>query len=645
MADDRPIAQSYTDKDGFFSPAVNKGSSLVTHVSNTSLYQKGQGVYAYSPLSWGLEAAAKLPVNQFTLYNSPSYASAPPLFGYISSDLEHSSLTMPQYDKIVPLLNSATKQIGWAYQQSGMAHVANTINDELHYKAVTLSTRSSLLGIASPHVGGGVAQSDVMWYEILGHGLDLRHTTHKSYPYSKDSNGPHIAYDQSRQSYITYQYPSLGKSQVKEIKPAMYPTAGEDNKAKYDAFIPHSSFYNHKIQDFINRQPHSHNMQEEIPVYWISGNIITQPNGENHAYSHLQVKRTTGTLPLSPINSSNKSGHGMSSPHLLTAMYATEKGLITENQPIDNINLISLNIPGKGELVKLEIISSSNTKSIYTYKNPDALANRLFNQWDENTDLARITLDDYWHGGKLFWSATDALLVDFSTGVIDKNLLKEDSALCARWIENGQLHQQYFSLSEPWDKGKNFDTLQSFSPINHLSLQHNNSPITQIDFPVKSDYPLLSDAYINQTVDISALKLPEDRYSYWATLLVKDKQGQVQEQTPLEQWQIAQQGNQLSIIGSIDSTPSLDITGLKIYIDKHLQDEKPPISITLMQQEIASIRENTQFLNYNRPVIFNTIEQQPELIASMKMPESNYIKGTLADSHTTLSPFSAPVPV
>lgn len=645
MADDRPITQPYTDSEGFFSPTVSPESHLTSHISNTSLYQKGQGIYAYSPLSWGKEAAAKLPVSEFTLYNSPSDLSAPPLFGYTSSNLGHSSLTMPQYDKVDPLLNVAAKQIGWAYQQGAMAYAANAMKNELHYKAVSPSTYRSLLGVASPHYGGGVAQSDVMWHEILGHGLDLRHTTHESYPYPKDSNGSHIAYDQSRQSYITYQYSPLGENRIKEIKPAMYPIAGEGNKAKYDAFIPHSSYYNHKIQQFVARQSQSQSMQEQVPVYWVSGNIITLPNGQNHPYSHIQVKRTTGTLPTSAINSQIKSHQDMSLTRLLTATYATESGLITKQQPIGDIHLVNLNIPDKGELVKIEIVSNNSTKPIYTYKNPDALANRLFSQWDKNTDLAPITLDDYWHGGKLFWSATDPLLVDFLTGVVNKNLLKEDSALCAKWIENGQLHQQYFSLSEPWGKANSIDISQAFSPINHLTLQTDRRTTILADYPVKSDYPLLSDTYINQTVDISALKLPEDRYSYWATLLVKDKQGQVQEKTPLEQWQIAQQGQQLSIIGTIDSTPSLNIIGLKIYIDKHLQDEKPPTAITLMQQDSATLTENTQFLNYNRPVIFNTIEQQPELIASMKMPESNYIEGIRAGSQTDLSTFSAPLPV
>ncbi|EKT54105.1 hypothetical protein [Providencia burhodogranariea] len=645
MADNRPIIQPYTDNNGFFSPAVNPENHLVTHVSNTSLYQKGHGIYAYSPFSWGKEAAAKLPVTKFTLYNSPSIESEPPLLGYTTPTLSHSSLTMPQYDKLDPLLNTGTKQIGWAYQQGEIYRKANASNNELHYMSIKPSVYRPLLGLGSPNYGGGLARPDVMWHEILGHGLGLKHTTDQGYPYSKDSNGPHVAYDQSRQSYITYRYSPRG--QIEEIKPAMYPSAGEKNKAKFDAFIPHSAYYNYKIQRFLANQPRSSKVQNDVPVYWVGGNIITLPGGQTHAYSHLQVKRTIGKLPTLSLNSQSKFRRDMSQSYLLNAVYATENGLTPWQHAIDNINIISLNIPDKGELVRLEIISGDSTKShdkpIYTYKNPDALANRLFSQWDKNTHLAPITLDNYWHGGKLFWSATDPLLVDFLTGVIDKDLLKEDSALCAKWVENGQLHQQYFALNEPWGKAKNVNTLQPFLPINYLTLQKDKHTTTLADYSVKSDYPLLSDTYINQTVDISALKLPTDKYSYWATLLVKDKQGQVQEQIPLEQWQITQQGNQLSVVGTIDSTPSLNIAGLKIYIDTHLQDEQPPISVTLMQQGSARVTENTKFLNYNNPVIFNTIEQQPELIASIKMPESGYIQQISTGSQTALNTFAAPL--
>ncbi|MDE5307917.1 hypothetical protein PY546_17325 [Providencia stuartii] len=80
--------------------------------------------------------------------------------------------------------------------------------------------------MASPLFGGGIAQSDVLWHEIFGHGLGLSHTNHPYYPFSKQSNGPEIAYDQARSAYITYRYTHPENGSTQEIRPAMYPTAG-----------------------------------------------------------------------------------------------------------------------------------------------------------------------------------------------------------------------------------------------------------------------------------------------------------------------------------------------------------------------------------------------------------------------------------
>ncbi|MER5027244.1 hypothetical protein KDV41_08535 [Providencia stuartii] len=38
----------------------------------------------------------------------------------------------------------------------------------------------------------------------------------------------------------------------------------------------------------------------------------------------------------------------------------------------------------------------------------------------------------------------------------------------------------------------------------------------------------------------------------------------------------------------------------------------------MTRNHTATITENTRFLDYNQPVIFNHIEQQPELIAMME---------------------------
>ncbi|MDT2044604.1 hypothetical protein OSB99_20130 [Providencia stuartii] len=94
-----------------------------------------------------------------------------------------STLTMPQYDKRNPFFDPANLQIAWTYQQSDWIKKANGTHHELYYTAIQPSIYGSLLGMASPLFGGGIAQSDVLWHEIFGHGLGLSHTNHPYYPF------------------------------------------------------------------------------------------------------------------------------------------------------------------------------------------------------------------------------------------------------------------------------------------------------------------------------------------------------------------------------------------------------------------------------------------------------------------------------
>lgn len=616
IADNQPITLPYTDSDGYFSPKVTEVPPLTARVASHHLYQTGEGLYAYSPLSWGKEAVAKLPVSQLTLHSSPSHTLAPVLSGYIHPNFYASTLTMPQYDKRNPFFDPANLQIAWAYQQSDWIKKANGTHHELYYTAIQPSIYGSLLGMASPLFGGGIAQSDVLWHEIFGHGLGLSHTNHPYYPFSKQSNGPEIAYDQARSAYITYRYTHPENGSTQEIRPAMYPTAGEDNKAPYDAFIPHSSHYNQKIQRFLSRPIPTSNRQQNHPVYWVSGSIVTLPDGNNHPYSHLNIQRTLGDLP---IVAQRDKLRDIPHVYLLVATYATQNGLMTTDScPIEDIKSISLNMADHGELVKIQIMKADNQQPIYTYANPDALANRLFHQYQANQPLQYITLDNYWCGSPLFWSATDPHLIDFSTGRVNNQRITPNSALCATWISDGQRHQQYFSLSDPWGKNGQINTKQPFLPINHLTLQADRRTTPLAHYNIEANAPLLADVYINQTVDITTLQLPKEQQHYWVTLLVEDPSGDIREQTPLAPWQITRQGELLSIIGTTDSTPNLKITAIRIYLDKHLQDDTPPSTVTLTRNHTATITENTRFLDYNQPVIFNHIEQQPELIAMME---------------------------
>lgn len=633
MANNRPLTTPYTDQNGYFSPPVNPAVYLTARVENSSLYQYGQGLYAYSPLSWGKEAIAKLPVTGLTIYNSPSETCSPALFEYIHPNFSNSTLTMPQYDKVKPFYHFSDMQIAWSYLQGDIIKQANKEINTLNYMAINPSSYGSLLGMASPFFGGGVAQSAILWHE-WGHSLNLEHTAKNkaldkpngTYPFAPDSNGSEIAYDQSQQRYITYKYTDPIDGSTQEIHPAMYTMAGEVNGNKDDAFIPHPPYCNNKIQETITQPASFKYRQKDVPVYRISGSIIQLANGNNHPYSYLSAKRTIGVLPTNTKNSA--------SSYSLQVTYATAYGLITdvhdiENQRVVNFEtpeVISLNIPDKGELVKLRLIKADNQQIVHTYANPDALANRLFSQWDEKSPLQRLRLDHYWQGSKLFWSSSQPDLLDASTGQINIQLLTKDSTLCAMWVKDGQLQKQYFSLSDPWGKSAAINTVQSYTAINHLE-QMPDQYITPSTYSAESNIPIFSDSYINQTIDISMMRLPKEHNYYWLTLLVEEESGAVKEQVPLESWQITHREGQLSIIGNIDSAPNLKIKGLRVYVDNHLQDNILPSTVTLTQHSSAETIDHSQFIDYNRPVVFNPIEQRPELISSMEATE-NYVTTT-----------------
>ncbi|WP_204267484.1 hypothetical protein, partial [Escherichia coli] len=89
-----------------------------------------------------------------------------------------------------------------------------------------------------------------------------------------------------------------------------------------------------------------------------------------------------------------------------------------------------------------------------------------------------------------------------------------NSALCATWISDGQRHQQYFSLSDPWGKNGQINTKQPFLPINHLTLQADRRTTPLAHYNIEANAPLLADVYINQTVDITTLQLPKEQQHY-----------------------------------------------------------------------------------------------------------------------------------
>jgi hypothetical protein len=586
MAGDQPIIQPYTNAEGLFSPTIKSVTPMTTHVTHASLYRDGHGIYNYSPLSWGLEATAKLPTHEFTLFSYPSLSQNMGLYPYIVKDkkgyIDTSTLVHPQYDAPKNIPEASMSQIDWAYSDSQRAARRTRLYSEFFYSSIEHLAMSGgtarTIGLATHNFGGGITKPSILWHEVFGHGLSLGHTTKEGYPYHPENHGENMAFDQYRQQYTTYRQ----QNQTDEIIPAMYPADYPHYTDQYDAFLAHSDYLTQQAQDFLANIDENAVERKYQPVYQLTGIFLPLSDGKLHPYSYLTITQTIGHVI--------QKDH-FDSPHSLTITYVTPSGLLTETLKVSlKGNELNLSIANKGELVSLDIFKTENgtETTVYQYKNPESLANRLFIYGDGKTIPENLQMDNYWRGSKLFWSVSE-----------------DNQALCAKWVENGRLNLQYFSLdpSQPF-----VDTKATFIPLNHFDLYEENSSTSFPQLTVLSDVQLLSDVHINQQIDIG--ELASSSNTYWATICLYDKQGEIQEYAPIEPWYLSAQDGILTVKGTIDSTPDLHIAGIKVYIDQHLQDDVEASSIWIQQNHQGTLAENREFLNYDRPVEFNALISQ-----------------------------------
>ncbi|MGG4610074.1 hypothetical protein [Providencia sp. Me31A] len=692
FADNKPIITKDSDKYGVFSPKVTLDSHLDVHIDNFSLHRQGQGIYTSSPLSWGLEATAILPISHLTLSCTPASHLYPSLMPYRKNNSLEAPLFHPRYDAPEITKYQADSQIKWANTNSLQFNKANRDDAIYHYTAISRQSmpNNTLLGLASPHYGGGIHHPNTLFHEIFGHGLNLPHTTQQRnqtkpiYPFNANSHGPNPAYNQYRQHYITYKYRNKN-NQPKQMSPTMFPHPPFFTSNLQDAFLPHADCNNMQIHQFLSNkirwQPNKikgkdiedgnfagegfyqrwdndakkwvtlnqHNYtqyysqtqieqlphQRDVPIYWLHGERFTLIDGTPHPYNTMAIRRTIGNLPADYHNL--KTGHGRQyfpyRSHALTVIYDTSHGLLTDVLQVDiEPYSISLNIADKGELVKftLQTLTAEKTLGniIYQYTNPTSLASRVFRNSIDNKLPNQLILDNYWQGSPIFWATTDENLIDFASGMINIEKISPESTIMARWVENGRLQQRYFSLSDPFGDATRAMTSQHFTPLNHLDSQSKHHlPDFHINIP--SEQLLIADMNIKQQIDISELNLPEGQYHYWVTLIMHDSNGQPKSIQPIENWYFFTQGQQLTVQGTINSTPGLTLEGIQIHIDQHLNDNVAPSSIWLYQNKVGQLAENTEFLNYDRPVEFNSIINRPELLSSM--PE------TQMHSHRSIS--------
>ncbi|HHR5883347.1 TPA: hypothetical protein ACS7XF_003338 [Providencia alcalifaciens] len=583
-----PITQPYTNPEGIFSPAVMSVTPITTHVTHTNFYREGHGFYSYSPLSWGLEAHTKLPTHQFTLLSYPALTKKTSLFPYIVKDgqgfLDNTTLIHLQYDAPQNIAEPFMSQINCALMHSNYATQRSTLPSEFFYSSIESFPMPGgtygVIGLATHKFGGGITAPSILWHEVFGHALSQGHTTNADYPYPSESNGKNIAFDQYRQQYTTY----YQENQSNEIMPAMYPADYAHYSEQYDAFLAHSDYLTQQAQQFLAKIHDQETDREYQSVYQLVGVLLPLSDGTLHPYSYLSATQTVGHVHVVPQDHSD-------SIYSLMVTYRTPSGLITESLKVSlRYNEINLNVANKGELVRLDVIKTDNgtETTVFQYKNPESLANRLFIHSDGKSLPEKLQMDNYWRGSKLFWSVSE-----------------DNLAVCAKWVENGRLNLQYFSLdpSQPL-----VDTEATFTPLNHFDLYEENSFASFPQLAVLSDVQLLSDVHINQQIDIG--ELASSNNTYWATLCLYNEQGEIQEYAPLEPWYLSAQDGILTVKGTIDSTPSLNIAGIKVYIDQHLQDDVEASSIWIQQNHQGTLAENQEFLNYDRPVEFNALISQ-----------------------------------
>lgn len=687
---DQPITTQETSSGGFIFPNVTLDSHITAYIDNHSLYQQGHGIYAYSPLSWGQEAVAILPIKQLTLYSLPATTRNPSVHPYITPYYDVKSLIHPKYDAPEKISHHLDSQISWAYLNSSQFHHANRADSIYHYTAIqplTASLYYHTLGLAIPHAGGGVHEPTTLWHEIFGHGLGLPHTNieNSTYPYNPATHGPNPAYNQHRQHYVTYK----SSGDIPNFYPTMYANHSYFTSEQYDAFLPHSDYFNQQIQQFLGQKtrwqpnrikgkdtedggfagdgfyqrwnesetqwetlthdnftqyyPHENidewPHQRDVPIYWLRGQFATN-EGIPHPYNTLMVDRTIGNLPADYHNLETGTGRAYypDHSHAVVVTYATPNGLITEKFQVKvHENDISLNIADKGELVKFALYQLNPRKElgqeIAQYTNPSSLANRVFANSHIYELPDTLILDDYWQGNALFWASTEENVADFSTGKINTQKITPLSALKATWVANGKLHQHYFSLSDPFGQKDSVYTSQSFTPINHLDKQIETSQEIE-SIAAQAEQPLIADTNIHQKIDITNLSLPDGEYRYWVTLRMVDNNGEQQERAPLEDWYFSCEEMTLTVRGTIDSTPELECTDIVIHVDQHLQDSTQAREVWLVQDKSAHLMEDKTFLNYDRPVAFNALANQAELMSAFPEPQT----------YTAVRPSDLPVP-
>ena len=96
---------------------------------------------------------------------------------------------------------------------------------------------------------------------------------------------------------------------------------------------------------------------------------------------------------------------------------------------------------------------------------------------------------------------------------------------------------------------------------------------------VVADQAVVSGGLFNEQFIVPAI-LGGASMQHWVKLQVMQADGTMKEQDPLEAWTVKVQGTLMTVSGTIDSIPNLNLVGVKVYTDDNLVDSTPPVSVT-----------------------------------------------------------------
>ncbi|WP_170272568.1 Ig-like domain-containing protein [Litorivicinus lipolyticus] len=176
-----------------------------------------------------------------------------------------------------------------------------------------------------------------------------------------------------------------------------------------------------------------------------------------HADVPMFVYKTVGNLPAAYYDYL-KPNSGIVfdaiADYALRVTYQTANGLVTDHIQIPAKNSGGINLPVKGELVRMDLLDATGGKQAYlennvisSFVNPTALANLVLGGNDWFGVISDVELPDYHNGHALTWSASANNFIDLTTGAVTLANLTANSSITATWTENGSQQQTTIGLA------------------------------------------------------------------------------------------------------------------------------------------------------------------------------------------------------